>query len=105
LRARIIDFPVPAVRQSGQTHWPARSKLPRKFGKSMHQQRSLPAGAPQLKRTPQSSQTNFCITTPSMTGKCGNIAATNVTGLTADDNRWMLFFASAVKLRYHSGAA
>jgi hypothetical protein len=64
LRARIIDFAVPAVKQSGQTHWPARSKLPRKFGKSMHQQRSLPTGAPQLKRTPHSSQTNFCITAP-----------------------------------------
>ena len=45
--------------QSGHTHLPARSKLCRIFGSSMHQQWSLPGGAPQLKDVPHSSQTSL----------------------------------------------
>ena len=45
--------------QSGHTQLPARSKPPRRFGKSMHQHRDLPGGAPQLKLVPHSSHTSL----------------------------------------------
>ena len=49
--------------QSGHTHFPARSKLCRMFGSSMHQQWSLPGGAPQLNLVPHSSQVSFSMPT------------------------------------------
>jgi hypothetical protein len=61
LRDLIIALALPIVRQSGQTQAPARSNPPRKFGKSMHQQRSFPTGAPQLNSVPQCSQISFSI--------------------------------------------
>jgi hypothetical protein len=61
LRDLIIALALPIVKQSGQTQTPARSNPPRKFGKRIHQQQSLPAGTPQLNLVPQCSQISFSI--------------------------------------------
>jgi hypothetical protein len=64
LRILVISFALPRVMQSGQTQLPARSKLSRRFGKSMHQHFDLPGGAPQLKTVPHSSHTSLSKRSP-----------------------------------------
>jgi hypothetical protein len=64
LRILVISFALPRVKQSGQTQLPARSKLPRRFGKFMHQHLDLPGGTPQLKLAPHSSHTSLSIGLP-----------------------------------------
>jgi hypothetical protein len=51
----MMSLALPSVRQSGQTHLLARSKLPRRLGNDTHQQRSLPGAVPQFKLVPHSS--------------------------------------------------
>ena len=58
-RALVMALACPTVMQSGQTHFPARSKDCRILGNSIHQQWALPGGAPQLNRVPHSSQTSL----------------------------------------------
>ena len=62
-----MSLALPSVMQSGHTQLPARSKLPRRFGKSMHQHRDLPGGAPQLKLVPHSSHTSLSMGSPNIT--------------------------------------
>ena len=62
-----MSLALPSVMQSGHTQLPARSKLPRRFGKSMHQHRDLPGRAPQLKLVPHSSHTSLSMGSPNIT--------------------------------------
>ena len=59
-----MSLALPRVKQSGQTQLPARSKPPRRFGNDMHQQSSLPGGAPQLKLRPHASHTRLFMIPP-----------------------------------------
>jgi hypothetical protein len=52
---------------------PGKSNPPRKFGKSMHQQRSFPTGAPQLNLVPQCSQISFSIKNSNQDGQENSI--------------------------------
>jgi len=58
LRILVMALALPKVMQSGQKHFPARSKLSRIFGKFMHQH-DRPSVDPQLNDVPHSSQVNF----------------------------------------------
>jgi hypothetical protein len=69
----IIALALPIVKQSGQTQAPARSKPPRKFGKSIHQQRTFPNGAPQLNLVPQCSHISFSIENSNQEGQENSI--------------------------------
>ena len=60
----VMSLALPSVRQSGHTQLPARSKLPRRFGNDMHQQRSIPGAAPQLKLVPHSSHKRLLMIPP-----------------------------------------
>ena len=64
LRILLMSFALPRVKQSGHTHEPARSKLPRKLGNTGHEQEALPGPEPQLNRMPHSLQTSSSLVSP-----------------------------------------